>query len=47
MIIEPAMCAIPTWLLLRFKSRARLEAENIVFRQQVIVLSPKTSARVP
>lgn len=40
------MGAILTWLLLRFRSRARLEAENIVLRQQLIVLSRKTSARV-
>jgi hypothetical protein len=40
---------VPNWFLFvlrsRFKSRARLEAENIVLRQQVIVLSRKSSAR--
>ena len=30
----------------KLKSRARLEAENIVLRQQVIVLSRKTRSRV-
>ena len=30
----------------RFKSRARLEAENVVLRQQVIVLSSKVRTRV-
>lgn len=30
----------------RLKSRARLEAENIVLRQQVIVLSRKSPSRV-
>jgi hypothetical protein len=30
----------------RLKSRARLEAENIVLRQQVIVLSCKAASRV-
>ncbi len=49
-LIEPAMAAFMTWLLLalhfRVKSRARLEAENIVLRQQVIVLSRWSAARV-
>jgi hypothetical protein len=40
------MGAILIWLLLRFKSRARLEAENFVLRQQIIVLSRKSLARV-
>ena len=31
-----------SWL----KSRARLEAENIILRQQVIVLSRKSQSRV-
>jgi len=30
----------------RLKSRARLEAENLVLRQQVIVLSRKSRSRV-
>ena len=30
----------------RLKSRARLEAENLVLRQQVIVLSRKSPSRV-
>ena len=36
----PARCTIPT------KSRASLEAENLVLRQQVIVLSRKSRSRV-
>ncbi len=40
------MIAFLTWLLLvfrlRLKSRVRLEAENLVLRQQVIVLSRKS-----
>ena len=45
-----AMFAFLTKLLLiarsRLKSRARLEAENLVLRQQVIVLSRKSPSRV-
>ena len=44
------MIGFPTRLLLflraRLKSRARLEAENLVLRQQVIVLSRKRRGRV-
>jgi len=44
------MVALLNWVLLvlrsRFKSRARLEAENIVLRQQLIVLSRQSQARV-
>jgi hypothetical protein len=44
------MLAFLTKLLLvartRLKSRAKLEAENIVLRQQVIVLSRKIRSRV-
>ena len=44
------MVAFLIWLLLlvrtRLKSRARLEAENIVLRQQVIVLSRRSGKRV-
>ncbi len=44
------MVALLNWFLLvlrsRFKSRTRLEAENIVLRQQLIVLSRKSQARV-
>jgi hypothetical protein len=44
------MFALLTKILLvvrsRLKSRARLEAENIVLRQQVIVLSRKSPSRV-
>ena len=44
------MVAFLTWLLLLvrtwLKSRARLEAENIVLRQQVIVLSRRSGKRV-
>jgi len=40
------MIAFRTWLLvalrLRFKSRARLEAEIMVLREQAIVLSRKS-----
>lgn len=42
-LLKRAMVAFPTRLLLilraRFKSRERLETENTVLRQQVIVLS--------
>jgi len=44
------MFAFPTKLVLiaraRLKSRARLEAENLLLRQQVIVLSRKSPSRV-
>jgi len=44
------MFALLTKILLvvrsRLKSRARLEAENIVLRQQVIILSRKSASRV-
>ena len=44
------MFALLTKLLLvarsRLKSRARLEAENLVLRQQVILLSRRFSSRV-
>ncbi len=50
MVLERAMVAFLNWFLLvlhsRFKSRARLEAENIVLRQQLIVLSRNSQARV-
>jgi len=49
-LMEGAMFAFLAKLLLvarsRLKSRARLEAENIVLRQQVIVLSRKSPSRV-
>jgi len=49
-LLELAMVAFLTWLLLlarsRFKSRARLEAENMVLRQQVIVLRRRSRTRV-
>jgi hypothetical protein len=48
--VESAMFAFLTKLLLvalsRLKSRASLEAENLVLRQQVIVLSRKSRSRV-
>jgi hypothetical protein len=48
--VEGAMFAFLAKLLLvvrsRLKSRARLEAENLVLRQQVIVLSRKSQSRV-
>jgi hypothetical protein len=44
------MVALLTWLLLRvysgFKSQARLEAENMLLRQQVIVLRRRCGTRV-
>jgi len=44
------MIAFLTWLLLvvrsRFKSRARLEAENMVLRQQAMVLGRRYRTRV-
>ena len=50
MLVEGAMFAFLAKLLLvvgsRLKSRARLEAENLVLRQQVIVLSRKSRSRV-
>ena len=50
MILERPMVKLLIKLLLvartRLKSRARLEAENIVLRQQVIVLSRKPGSRV-
>ena len=50
MLVEGAMFAFLTRLLLvarsRLKSRASLEAENLVLRQQVIVLSRKSRSRV-
>jgi len=49
-LVEGAMFAFLAKLLLvvgsRLKSRARLEAENLVLRQQVIVLSRKSRSRV-
>ena len=49
MLLGPPVVSFLTWLLyllgLRFKSRARLEAENLALREQVIVLSRKFSAR--
>jgi hypothetical protein len=49
-VLERAMVAFLNWFLLvlrsQFKSRARLEAENIILRQQLIVLSRKSQARV-
>jgi hypothetical protein len=49
-LVGGAMFALLTKILLvvrsRLKSRARLEAENIVLRQQVIVLSRKSQSRV-
>ena len=49
MLLERAVVAFLNWFLLvlryRFKSQARLEAENIVLRQQLIILSRKSSAR--
>ena len=50
MLVEGAMFAFLTKFLRvarsRLKSRARLEAENLVLRQQVIVLSRKSRSRV-
>ena len=50
MLVEGAMFAFLAKLLLivrpRWKSRARLEAENLVLRQQVILLSHKSQSRV-
>ena len=50
MLVGGAMFALLTKILLvvrsRLKSRARLEAENIVLRQQVILLSRKSPSRV-
>ena len=50
MIVERPMIKFLIKLLLvvrsRLKSRARLEAENVVLRQQVIVLSRKARPRV-
>ena len=50
MLVEGAMVAFLTKLLLvarsRLKSRASLEAENLVLRQQVIILSRKSRSRV-
>ncbi len=44
------MTVFLTWLVLvsrlRLKSRARLAAENVALRQQVIVLSRKSRSRV-
>ena len=44
------MIVLLTWLLLalvfRFNSRARLEAENLALRQQLIVLSRKPRSRI-
>jgi hypothetical protein len=44
------MIALLTWLLLtlhsRFKSHARLKAENLALRLQVIVLSRKSRSRI-
>jgi len=49
-IVERPMVEILIKLLLvarsKLKSRARLEAENIVLRQQVIVLSRKARSRL-
>jgi hypothetical protein len=49
-LVEGAMFAFLAKLLLvarsRLKSRASLEAENLVLRQQVIVLSRKSRSRV-
>ena len=51
MLVRGAMFAFLTKLLLlarsRLKSRTRFEAENIVLRQQVIILSRKSPSRVP
>ena len=40
---------IKLWLIARtrLKSRANLEAENLILHQQVIVLSRKSASRVP
>ncbi len=50
MLVGGAMFAFLTKLLLvarsRLKSRARLEAENLILRQQVIILSRKSPSRV-
>jgi hypothetical protein len=44
------MVAFPTQMLLairsRFKQRARLEAENLILRQQLVVLRRKSPTRV-
>jgi hypothetical protein len=44
------MATLPTWFLLImcswFKPRARLEAEDTVLRQRLIVLSRKTRGRI-
>jgi len=45
-LLEPAMVAFLTWLVLvlraLLKTRARLEAEHLALRRQVIVLSRKS-----
>jgi hypothetical protein len=50
MIMKRAMFAFLTRLLLvirsRFARRARLEAENLILRQQLVVLRRKSPARV-
>ena len=50
MLVEGAMFALLLKLLViartRLKSRASLEAENLILRQQVIVLSRKSRSRV-
>jgi hypothetical protein len=49
-VLERAMFAFLTMLLLvvrsRLRSRARLEAENLVLRRQVLILSRKSPSRV-
>ena len=50
MILERAMLAFLTKLLLIVRSRLRpqamLQAENLVLRQQVVILARKNSSRV-
>ena len=50
MVMKPPMVAFMTQLLFAFRSpltrRARLEAENLILRQQLIVLRRKSPTRV-
>src|ERR1700716_2818175 len=50
MIVKPPMVTFLTQLMLairsRFTRRARLEAENLILRQQLVVLRRKSPARV-
>ena len=41
------LCFVRAVVVLRFKARSRLEAENAVLRHQLIVLRRKVQGRVP